>query len=89
MPRSSIQGLRRYFLKLAQNKTPFWGAVSGVSLTKEKNKTGIVYSEAQFRRVSPLTPEQTAQFREYANMIRPALERMAVDAQTFQEDSKQ
>lgn len=48
VPATSLDALKTYLLDLTKNSIPYYRALTGIVLNKEKNKDGIEYAEAKF-----------------------------------------
>ena len=59
----SVKPCKKYFLQLAQAAVPYYGCVTEFGLTPTKNKGGITYSQATFKAVRRLEPEQVQAVR--------------------------
>jgi hypothetical protein len=81
-PPTSLQNLRRYFLRLASKAVPYYGVVSRFTLNKTKSKGGIDYAQIEANGVETLEPEDLDKMRAYAQALGSALERRP----TVQED---
>ena len=77
---ASLKVVRQFFLRLASHATPYYGVVSNVSLARDKNKDGIAYSKILIQAAGRLAPEETARMHQYAEALRPSLERVRMDA---------
>lgn len=48
IPPTSVKECRKYFIGLASKGIPYWAVITRMSLFKDKNATGIVYSKIRF-----------------------------------------
>jgi hypothetical protein len=60
LPPTSLKGSTEYMLRLSSQGLKFYQVVTRLTLTPDKNKTGIEYSKAVFAMVGRLTAEQAA-----------------------------
>ena len=80
LPPTSIQLFRSYLLWLAGQMVPYYSVVTQFTLAPVKNASGILYSEARFRKVADLTEEETQSMTEIHNMFKAYVERLPVQA---------
>jgi len=79
LPPTSLKAARQYLLKLAAQGVAYYAVVTSIGLERTKNAQGIAYSRAVFRFVRRLAPEQVKRARDYHEMLKPLVERMAVE----------
>jgi hypothetical protein len=77
LPPTSVSAARKYMLRLASNEVPYWGAVTRLTLSKEKSADGIPYSTASFAMVSQLGPEEVARIEALAKAVAPQMQAAA------------
>jgi len=83
-PPTSMQNLRRYFLRLASRAVPYYGVVTRFTLSREKNKAGLEYSAINATTIERLTDDARAKMEGYAKVIGTSLERRSAhDAGDF------
>ena len=70
-PSTSIQPLKRYFYKLAENKIRYWFAVTRLSLEKAQSGGGIAYSRIVPTVASLVPEEQKEKLQAYVDAIKP------------------
>jgi len=79
LPPTSLKAARQYLLKLAAQGLPYYAVVTRIGLERTKNAQGIAYSRAVFRFVRRLAPEEVERARDYHEMLKPLVQRMAVE----------
>lgn len=72
-PPTSLNNLRKYFLRLASAATPFYGVVTRLALASDKNADGIKYSLIEPTMTARLTPGEVEKIRAYQSAIRGAM----------------
>jgi len=70
---TSIKPFQVYMTTLSFTATPYYRAISRISLEKARSANGIDYSKAAFRQVGELSDKDEARIEEYAEMIQPYL----------------
>ncbi len=83
-PPTSLQPLRKYFLRLARGVIPYYGVVTRFTLTKAKSKGGIEYSQIEANALETLGIEELAKMQAYAKTIEKSLERQRTQADSFE-----
>jgi len=71
---TSIRNYTEYSLRLAAGTTPYYGAVTELTLEPTKNSAGKPYSKIKFRRARGMAPEEVQSMREYRAAIVPVLQ---------------
>lgn len=79
LPPTSLKPARHYLLKLTSQGVPYYAVVTRLSLERTKNSQGIAYSRAVLSFVRRLAPEEVERAREYHEMLKPLVQRMAVE----------
>jgi hypothetical protein len=79
LPPTSLKAAKQYLLKLTSQGVPYYAVVTRIGLERTKNAQGIAYSRAVLSFVRRLTPEEIDRAREYHEMLKPLVQRMAVD----------
>lgn len=79
VPASSLNNAKKYLLRLAQANFHYGSVTTKLTLAKTKNAEGVEYSEIHFAKGQDLDPETFRKVQSYAELIRPALERISVD----------
>ncbi|MBI4463815.1 MAG: hypothetical protein HY647_03825 [Acidobacteria bacterium] len=79
LPPTSLKAAKQYLLKLTSQGIPYYSVVTRVGLERTKNSQGIAYSRATFAFVRRLGPEEVTKAQEYHEMLKPLVQRMAVD----------
>ncbi len=71
VPPTSLKHVRKYFVRLSGAKVPYFGAITKITLKKEKNEKNIDYCELQFAVVEGgiLSKEQRASIKEYVDRM--------------------
>ena len=85
LPPGSLKNAKKYLLRLVSAGQKASGVVTRITLEKDKNADGIVYSKALFQMAGKLAPEQAAAARAYGQALAPAFRRVA--AEDFTPDS--
>lgn len=83
-PPTSLQPLRKYFLRLARRVTPYYGVVTRFTLTKAKSKGGVEYSQIEANALETLGTDQLTKMQAYAKTIEKSLERQRTQPDSFQ-----
>ncbi|MDD4986627.1 MAG: hypothetical protein PHQ43_12775 [Dehalococcoidales bacterium] len=81
LPPTSLKDARKYFLRLASKGVPYYGVVTEITLEKDKNEGGIVYSKAQLTLKSQLSADTVKKLKAFQESLRPALEAVKIDAE--------
>jgi hypothetical protein len=84
LPPTSIRPAKQFFFRLAAGAVPYYGVVTGITLTKTKNAGGIAYSQAAFSVKRILSDEERDRIEAYANELRPALTSVTIDSSDYQ-----
>ncbi|MFZ5926320.1 MAG: hypothetical protein ACOYX1_02620 [Acidobacteriota bacterium] len=79
LPPTSLKPAKQYLLKLTSQGVPYYAVVTRIGLERTKNAQGIAYSRAVLSFVRRLAPEEVERAREYHEMLKPLVQRMAVD----------
>jgi hypothetical protein len=81
LPPTSLGAFTDYMKRLVSRKpTPFYGCVTKVTLEKDKNAGGIVYSKAVFSKVADLPPEEKIAIKKYAETLKPIMRAVKIEA---------
>ena len=72
-PSTSIQPIKKYFLRLANKSLPYWSVITSLSLEKGSNGAGIAYSRISPNSAGPVPEEQRKVLKEYVEAIRPII----------------
>lgn len=78
VPSTSIQPLKRYFLRLADNAMPYWTVVTQLKLEKAQSGGGIAYSRIVPTTGGPVPEEQRGQLKAYVDAIKPMVAQTVV-----------
>lgn len=76
---ASLKPARAFLMKLTAAQIKLPEALLRIGLSKEKSASGVVYSQAVFAMVRKLDDAEANHMRAYAEMLRPMLERVAVN----------
>jgi hypothetical protein len=79
LPPTSLKAAKQYLLKLTSQGVPYYAVVTRIGLERTKNSQGIAYSRAVLSFVRRLAPEEVERAREYHEMLKPLVQKMAVD----------
>lgn len=79
LPPTSIQPVKKYFLRLASAELPYWAVMTKLTLEQASSGQGIKYSRAVSQMTRQLSPEERSTVEAYRNAIRPALDQVAVE----------
>ena len=79
LPPGSLKGARKYLLRLVSAGMKVSGVVTKLTLEKDKNQDGIVYSRAVFAMVGKLDAAQAEAASAYGKALAPAFKRVPVD----------
>lgn len=71
IPPSSLGSVSKYFLRLVSHGIPYFGAITRLTLEKNKNKDGIQFSQASLSLMSELNSDQIIRVKSYADGLRP------------------
>lgn len=81
MPPTSLQPIKRYFLRLSAKGIPYHGVLTKLTLGEAANKAGVKFSQAQAEMVGRLDPESHTMIRNYAAGLADALSAVSLDAE--------
>jgi hypothetical protein len=79
LPPTSLRAAKHYMLKLTSQGMPYYAVVTKIGLERTKNSQGIAYSRATFAFVRRLTQAECERARQYHEMLKPLVQRMAVE----------
>ncbi len=79
VPPTSLKNVKAYFLRLTQNNVPFYGVITGLTLSKVKSKSGITYGQIEFKAKGILTDEDAKMFESYANFFSNVIKQVKFD----------
>lgn len=82
-PPTSIQPIRKYFLRLASAGESYMNVVTKFSLERTKNDGGIQYSRMVPSLARKLTDDEKTKIRAYATSIKPALESVQIQPEDY------
>ena len=86
-PPTSLQEIGRYFLRLAGEAVPYYGVISALSLVKDKNKDGTVYSRIVPTMVKRLEKEEVTKIKAYGANLRAAFDTVALTPDDVKHDA--
>lgn len=78
-PPTSLGEIQKYFLRLAGEAVPYWAVVTSLSLEKDKNKDGTVYSKIVPKMLKRLSEAEMKTVKEYASGLKSAFQTVTVD----------
>jgi len=78
LPVMSLKGAKGYLMRLGSQGLQYQEVVSRITLAKDKNTDGIVYSRAVFALVGKLDPAQSEAMRAYVKDMGPLLKRPVI-----------
>ena len=78
-PPSSLQPVRKYFLRLASKGVAYHGVVTRLALTEDKNRESIKYSKIAPWCHAILPPEERDRMKAYAEQLAPVFAKVTVD----------
>lgn len=79
LPPTSIGPVRKYFMRLASKGVPYYGVVTTLGLDQTKNATNIEYSIVTAEMAGPLSDEDRASVKAYAESIQESLRKVERD----------
>jgi len=68
-PPTSLQNLRKYFLRLASFSCPFNKVITNFSLSKDKNDKGIEYSKIEVKMQKKLSDIEVKSVLDFSNAL--------------------
>lgn len=74
VPPSSLKEVRGYFIQLTRAGLPYYAVVTRLTLERDKNASGIVYSKIKPIVLHRLSPDQARIFAAYGEQLRHAIE---------------
>ena len=83
VPPTSIKPCSKYFLSLAGQARPYYSVVTSIGLTKDKNDTGIVFSQCTFRVAEILGSEEIIKMANFASSLAPLFASVSAEQQDF------
>lgn len=84
IPPSSLRQLKQYMLRLSGAGIPFYGVVTSLALTRQKNADGIQYAEVVPAVARRLSPEDTGRMRAVSQHMGPLLAAVSADVESAQ-----
>jgi len=79
IPPTSLKNAKAYFLRLVQNNVPYYGVITGLTLSKVKSKAGITYAQVEFKAKGFLTDPDVEMFRSYAEFFGNVIKQIKFD----------
>lgn len=89
LPPTSINNVKKYFLRLASKSIPYWGVITTLTLEKTKNANGIPYAKVVPVLDSVLDEETKARVKAYAETIRPTLKKTSIKPEDYLAEADQ
>ena len=78
-PSTSLQPIKKYFLRLANKSLPYWSVITSLSLEKGSNGAGIAFSRIVPNSTAPVPEEQRELLAEYVAAIKPIIGHTGID----------
>ena len=78
-PSTSIQPIKKYFLRLANKSLPYWSVITKLSLEKAQSSTGISFSRIVAKSAGPVPADQMEKLTEYRAAITPLIGAMDIN----------
>lgn len=85
LPPTSVQAIRKYFLRLAGNVIHYSAVETELKLEKTKNQDGIEYSRISASVCRRLDSEAAGKSRKYADELKPVISKVKVEAEDYAE----
>lgn len=79
IPPASLKETKNFFMRLLQAGVPYWGAIVELSLVKDKNAEGIVFSRVSPKVIRVLEAEERSMFEEYSRFFSNAVKKVRFD----------
>lgn len=74
LPPASLANAKSYFMRLLRGQLSPLDVETVITLVKDKNKGGIVFSKVELAAGDRLSPEAKERMREYSGLLQPAIE---------------
>jgi hypothetical protein len=84
IPRTSIKGVTEFMLDLMDQRKKFFQVEVGLSLVKDKNKSGQGYNRVQMRKIRDLESGESMAAKVYGDQVKALIEQMVA---TFDRES--
>ena len=84
LPPTSRNAWKIYMSQLITRGNPYFKVVTEVSLETTKNKKGIDYSKATFKKVGDLDEDAVAGVRKYRELIKPMVSQVPVEPTDYE-----
>lgn len=75
-PPTSLGNFKDYLKRLSNKMNPFYGVVTSISLEKDENDNGTVYSKATFAKAVNLTSEERGRMKQYIETLLPSMRKI-------------
>lgn len=79
LPPTSLGPMKKFFVRLTSKAIPYYGALIGLSLEKDKNDAGIEYAKVVPSFKEKLSAEQKEIVKKYSEQLRPTFESARID----------
>jgi hypothetical protein len=76
LPPTSLKACRQYLLRLTGSGIPYYGAITAITLERTKSGGGVAYSEARFRFLRRLTPEEIGKLERLHGLCASMMQRV-------------
>lgn len=83
VPPTSLDNFRTYMRRLTSKMRKTTSVLTKLTLTKDKNDGGIVYSKIEFRRAGDLDKETAQKMTEFARVMKPYLRKIAISGEEY------
>jgi hypothetical protein len=79
-PPTSLGNFKDYLKRLSNKMNPFYGVVTTISLEKDENDAGAVYSKATFAKAANLTKEERTKMKQYIDALLPSMRKITKES---------
>ena len=87
VPPTSLKNAKSYFLRLTQNNVPYYGVITGLTLSKAKSKSGITYSQIEFKVKGILAEPDVEMFQSYAEFWNEVIKGIRFDPELVEPEA--
>jgi hypothetical protein len=84
VPRTSIKGVTEFMLDLMDQRRKYFQVEVGLTLVKDKNKSGQAFNRVQMRKIRDLEPGESMAAKVYGDQVKALIEQMVA---TFDRES--
>lgn len=82
-PPTSLAGVRKYMLRLANKRAPFYGVLTKLTLKENKNADGIKYAEIVCTAAGAVSAEQIAKLKVFNSFMASTVQTLQLDSGDF------